>query len=164
MRDGVRQCFARLRTDGPGDRLDVKPPGARRDADGAGAARHRQRRLECPCGKLDTIRRQLCDSVRDDRAREVDRLAACASKQKLCDAHILSLPKVRMARDGSGSVGRCRGGRGNRLLELRAGLSGVHVTVRALKHAVDELDRGRESYATRAWTEALRVVVTRRPY
>jgi hypothetical protein len=51
------------------------------------------------------------------------------------------------ARDGSGSVGRCRGGRGNRLLELRAGLSGVHVTVRALKHAVDELDRGRESYA-----------------
>jgi hypothetical protein len=23
-----------------------------------------------------------------------------------------------------------------------------------MKHAVDELDRGRESYATRAWTEA----------
>src|SRR5206468_13027831 len=134
--------------------LDVKRPGARRDADGAGAARHRQRRLERPCGELDTIRRQLGDSVRDDGPREVDRLAPCASKEKLGDAHILSLPKVRMPAMVRAWWGAVEEAAGTRLLELGAGLSGVHVTVGALQHAVDELDRGRESYATRARTEA----------
>ena len=45
-----------------------------------------QRRLECPCLEVDAIRWQLCDSVRDDRAREVDWLAASASAWKVSDA------------------------------------------------------------------------------
>ena len=86
VRDRLRERGARLRTDGPLNRLDVQLFAAGRDAHGAGAARHRQRRLECPCGELDAIRWQLCDSVRDDRAREIDWLAASAVEWKVSDA------------------------------------------------------------------------------
>jgi len=49
--------------------------------DGAGAARQCQGRLECPCGEFDAIRRQLRNTVRDDRVREVERLASAAGER-----------------------------------------------------------------------------------
>jgi hypothetical protein len=92
----VRNRLRQLRDDAARDRLDAQLPPACGDSHRARAARNGQGRLERAPGEIDPVGRQLCDSVRDDCAREVDRLAACASKQKLCDAHILSLPKVRM--------------------------------------------------------------------
>jgi hypothetical protein len=59
---------------------------AGRDAQSAGAARGGQRRLECPRCELDAIRWQLSDSVRHDRAREVDWLAASTAKRELSKA------------------------------------------------------------------------------
>jgi hypothetical protein len=50
----------------------------------ARAARSRQRRLQHPSGEIDAVRRQLGDAVRDDRAREVDRLTAAAYECDLC--------------------------------------------------------------------------------
>jgi hypothetical protein len=86
VRDRLCERVARLRTDGPRNRLDVQHLAAGRDAHGAGAALNGQRRLECPCREFDAIRWQLCDSVRNDGAREVDRLAASAVEWKVSDA------------------------------------------------------------------------------
>src|SRR5439155_17463518 len=86
VRDRLRERGARLRTDVSSNRLDMQLFAAGHDAQGPSAARGGQRRLECPCGELDAIRWQLCDSVRDDRAREVDRLAASTAKRELSKA------------------------------------------------------------------------------
>jgi hypothetical protein len=118
VRDRLRERGARLRTDGPLNRLDVQLFAAGRDAHGAGAARHRQRRLECPCGELDAIRWQLCDSVRDDRAREIDWLAASAVEGKVSDAsqrveyrelQVVELPRTKewaLLRVGGGAANK----------------------------------------------------------
>jgi hypothetical protein len=50
---------------------------------GARTARNRQRRLERTRREIDPVRRQLGNAVRHDRAREVDRLAACAARPKV---------------------------------------------------------------------------------
>jgi hypothetical protein len=42
-------------------------------------------RLEHTCCEVDTVRRQLGDTVRDDRAREVDGLATRAAKWNVCN-------------------------------------------------------------------------------
>src|SRR5439155_21340787 len=86
VRDRLRERGARLRTDVSSNRLDMQLFAAGHDAQGPSAARGGQRRLECPCGQLDAIRWQLCDSVRDDCAREVDWLAASAVEWKVSDA------------------------------------------------------------------------------
>ncbi len=86
VHDRLRERGARLRTDGSSNRLDMQLFAAGRDAQSASAARGGQRRLECPCGELDAIRWQLCDSVRHDRAREVDWLAASTAKRELSKA------------------------------------------------------------------------------
>jgi hypothetical protein len=78
----VRDGFRQLRV---GASVDAQGLPARGYPDRACAPPRRQRRLEHACCEVDTVRRQLGDAVRDDRAREVDGLATRAAQWKVCN-------------------------------------------------------------------------------
>jgi hypothetical protein len=80
--------------------VDSQLPLALGDDDRSCAPRDQQGRLELARGKVDAVRRQLRDAVRDDRPREVDRLAARAAQWDLCnEGHAIQnrTPKCKLA-------------------------------------------------------------------
>jgi hypothetical protein len=79
VRNGSRQLTVNASRHG----FDVKLSATFSNAHRARSARGRQCRLECPRLEIDLVRRQLGHTVRDDRAGEVDGLAASAAESKV---------------------------------------------------------------------------------
>src|SRR5262249_38870449 len=78
-----------------GDELDQRVSIALPYADRARSARDEQRRFERARVDVEPIRRQLGNAVRNDRAREVDRLDARADEWDLReDSHTASMPSA----------------------------------------------------------------------
>jgi hypothetical protein len=85
VRDRPRERVASTLADGAGDGLDPELAPALRQPNGARAAAQRQGRLERARLEVETIGRQLGDAMRHDRAREIDGLAAGATKWEVSD-------------------------------------------------------------------------------
>jgi hypothetical protein len=77
----AESCSAARAPTRPATRLDLELVSTFGDANRPSAARNGQSRLERPRREVDTVGRQLRDSVRDDRAREVHRLTAAADER-----------------------------------------------------------------------------------
>jgi hypothetical protein len=73
------------------------------EAHGSRAASDRQGRLERASREVDPVGQQLGDAVRDDRAREVDRLAARADEWDLGNQTAMSIS------DAGGAAGAAPG-------------------------------------------------------
>jgi hypothetical protein len=142
----------------PGEHVDQQLPVLGCQPHHASASSHGKRGLERLRIERDPVRRQLGNSVRNDRACEVDRLAARASKQKLCDAHACQSSQKRICGEDLGAAGRPRGdgagSRGSPPPSRQVPFSPGSCHRRSRMQALEEIDRGRESYATGAWTEA----------
>src|SRR5436190_22970755 len=83
-RDSLRERVTCALADASGEGLDAKLAAALRQSHPACSARDRQRRRAGEL-RLESVRRQLGDAVRDDRARKVDRLPAATGQRQLRD-------------------------------------------------------------------------------
>ena len=85
MRARLRERVARTLADDPGGGLDPELAAALCEPNSARAAAQRQGCLEGARLEVETVRRQLGDAVRDDRAREIDGLAAGTAEWEFSD-------------------------------------------------------------------------------